>query len=116
MTQVQQQNGSSSTQNSFPSMSTGTTGEVSPLASLRHGHERLTKEDTADSPSEAAFSVKSETSAVEEAAVAALGQLSKAKPNEGGDEARICKMPCPKLCSLTADELSSVHQTTAPDL
>ena len=32
-----------------------------------------------------------EQSAVEEAAVAALGQLSKVAPNEGGSEARICE-------------------------
>lgn len=55
------------------------------------GHEPIMKEEVTDSPSEAGFSVKSEASAVEEAAVAALGQLSKAKPSEGGDESRICE-------------------------
>lgn len=55
------------------------------------GYEPIMKEEVTDSPSEAGFSVKSEASAVEEAAVAALGQLSKAKPSEGGDESRICK-------------------------
>lgn len=88
MTQIQQPQAALG--GNLSSMPVGSTGSISPLVSLQNGHDRLAKEDTADSPSEAAFSVKSETSAVEEAAVAALGQLSKAKPNEGGDEARIC--------------------------
>lgn len=92
MTQIQQpQAPLSNVPNALANVPVGSLGSISPLVSLQNGHERLAKEDTADSPSEAAFSVKSETSAVEEAAVAALGQLSKAKPNEGGDEARICK-------------------------
>lgn len=54
---------------------------------LQAGHLRgdETPEDNTDA--------KSEQSAVEEAAVAALGQLSKAMPKEGGTEARIYSGP-----------------------
>lgn len=87
MTQLQQQQNGTS-ESAVPNGSI-----VGPsLAGVLNGNDLGRNEDVADSPSEAAFSVKSETSAVEEAAVAALGQLSKAKPNEGGDEARICEI------------------------
>lgn len=89
MTQIQ--NGQGSHQNGFPAASNLLNSSSLPSINQQSEREYVTNEEAADSPSEAAFSVKSETSAVEEAAVAALGQLSKAKPNEGGDEARICK-------------------------
>lgn len=94
MTQLQQQGGGNAFNASdhLNGVHEGASGaSVSPLNTLK-GHEQLVKNEVADSPSEAGFSVKSEASAVEEAAVAALGQLSKAKPNEGGDESRICEL------------------------
>ena len=48
-------------------------------------------QSTLSLPSAQLFSNPEQHSAVEEAAVAALGQLSKATSKEGGSEARICK-------------------------
>jgi hypothetical protein len=92
MTQIQSGQSFNSNSISPPvtSATNGNTGSNFSLTGLQNGYEHLSKPEGANSPSEAGFSVKSETSAVEEAAVAALGQLSKAKPNEGGDESRIC--------------------------
>lgn len=89
MTQLQQTGNAPGSNSAAPDQQSRAGPSLS--ANLQNGHDHISKVEAADSPSEAGFSVKSETSAVEEAAVAALGQLSKAKPNEGGDEARICK-------------------------